>query len=386
MRVKSYFAATVEAAMNAARLELGSDAMLVSTKRTSEERRHLGEYEVVFAAARHPENALAVGGVPNAAALNHGAPHYSTATPIDKLSEEVAALKHELERLASAMSRSSAGIAKIGASADLAAAFSMLLDADLDTDVAQEVLSRVCGRLEKPDRTASCARVMALELQRMVNADSRLAGDTGRNAIALVGPPGAGKTTTLVKLAVQYGVAARRSTQIFSLDTHRVAATEPLRSYAAIAGLPFRALPTVRSLWQALEESRAKELIFIDTPGLSGAEFEDAADLARSIARHPTIEVHLVLNAAVKASDLRRTARQYEMFAPAKLIFTHLDETETFGSLLNIAIRTDKPISFLARGQQIPEDLEPASSHKIVELVIKDTQSSLSEMSSTAAA
>lgn len=384
MKLKSYFAATVEAAMNTARLELGSDAMLVSTKRTSGEARHLGEYEVVFASAVSNEarGAGTPGQALDARAIGAKVP------PMDKLSEEVAGLKHEMERLATALGRSSAGVAKIVRKPELAEAFSTLVDAELDAAVAQDVVWRISSKIDTGGDPggSTCAHLIASELKQLFRTDSRIPAPSGRNAIALVGPPGAGKTTMLVKLAVQYGLGTRRPSQILSLDTHRVAATEPLRSYASITGMGFRELETPRSLTQALEEHRSKDLIFIDTPGVACGELDDLADIAGVLSTHPRVETHLVLSASMKASDMKRMAQHYEIFAPSKLIFTHLDETETYGPLVNLSIRTGKPISFLSRGQQIPEDLEAAGRDALVRLVLKELSWSGEELSSTAAA
>jgi flagellar biosynthesis protein FlhF len=384
MKLKSYFAATVEAAMNMARLEMGADAMLVSTGRTDERSRHLGGYEVVFAStssndAKSFDASLAAGAQSQSTAHilalrappRRAPPAYK---PIDKLSEEVAGLKHEMERLASVLSRSTAGNAKIAANAELAAAFSKLVDAEMDAGLAQDILWRVASRIDSgpPPAPSATSDLIAAELSRLFNVDSRLAGNEGRNAIAVVGPPGSGKTTTLVKLAVLYGLGTRRPSQIISLDTHRVAATEQLRSYAAITGIAFQALETARALVQALEEHRHKDLVFIDTPGFAWNDLEDAAGMAALISKQFRIETHLVLSASMKPADMRRIALQYEMFAPSKLIFTHLDETHTFGPLLSLSIKTGKPISFLSRGQQVPEDLEPADRRALVDLVMKD--------------
>jgi flagellar biosynthesis protein FlhF len=414
MKLKSYFAATVEAAMNMARLEMGADAMLVSTRRTDEQSRHLGDYEVVFASmssndarslATPPATSLATslaGGAQSQSSANIlplRAPP-PLAKTIGKLSEEVAGLKREMERFTSALSRSTAGNAKIAANAELAEAFSKLVDAEMDAGLAQDILWRVTseidsGPLLSPSPTSS---LIVAELSRLLNVDSRLAGNAGRNAIAVVGPPGSGKTTTLVKLAVLYGLGTRRPSQIISLDTHRVAGTEQLRSYAAITGIGFQALETPRALAQALEEHRNKDLIFIDTPGFAHNDLEDAAGMAALISKEPHIETHLVLSASMKPADMKRIALQYEMFAPSKLIFTHLDETRTFGPLLSLAIKTGKPVSFISRGQQVPEDLEPAARHALVDLVIRASplcgeeavsaceDSSCDELISTAAA
>jgi len=115
------------------------------------------------------------------------------------------------------------------------------------------------------------------------------------------------------------------------------------------------------ALAQALEEHRAKDWVFVDTPGLAAGEMEDAADLARLIAAHPEIDTHLVLSASMKPADLARVIGRYQIFQPRKLLFTRLDETDRLGALVSEAARRSLPISFLATGQQIPDDIEPAS-------------------------
>src|SRR5579872_2829318 len=187
MKLKSYFAATVEAAMNTARLEMGADAMLVSSRRTDNQSRHLGEYEVVFASTSYQDARLLAG---EERTYNQALP--PKAPPIDRLSEEVAGLKHEMERLASALARSTGGMARIAANPELAEAFAKLVDAEIDADLAQDILFRVTSR--NGDSTALDATrasvLIASELELLCNVDSGLARENGRNAIALVGPPG----------------------------------------------------------------------------------------------------------------------------------------------------------------------------------------------------
>jgi flagellar biosynthesis protein FlhF len=194
--------------------------------------------------------------------------------------------------------------------------------------------------------------------------------ESGARITALVGPPGSGKTTTLVKLAVNYGLACRRPVLMISMDNHRIAAAEQLRSYAAILGVAFQVLETVSALAQSIEENRSKDLILIDTPGLSFNELGDFSVLARFLSSRADIDTQLALSASVKPADLARMVDAYQVFKPQRLVFTKLDETASFGPIFNEAVRTGMPLSFFATGQRIPEDLEEVTPGRLTSLIL----------------
>jgi flagellar biosynthesis protein FlhF len=380
MKIKSYYSRTVEDAMAAARQEMGPDAMLVNSRKAPPEVRHLGEYEVVFAniagAAAPAEATLRLPGerseaipVPQAASSN-------------RLSTEVAELKKELEGMRHAITRTAYAPAQwIGVSQDLSDAYAMLTAAELSAELAREIVQaagdRLNGQRLPPGRATPRTDASAFQRALAEEISSRFTteGTLGRSPetpriVALVGPPGSGKTTTLVKLAVNYGLAARRPVLLLSIDTHRVAAADQLRSYAAILGVGFQLLETVSSLAQTIEENRGKELIFIDTPGLAYGDLEDSESLAHFLATRGDVDTHLVLPASMKAADLSRMVDAFEILRPQHLLFTKLDETRSYGPIFSEAARSGKPLSFFAAGQRIPEDLEAASPERVLELVL----------------
>lgn len=347
MKLKSYFSGTVEAAVELARKELGEDALLINARPATPETRHLGAYEVVFSA-------------PQAASTTAVAP-----AP-DRLTQDVAEMRREIERLAKCLG--GARMFSRPASASEPEIYSRLIAAELDALLAQSV-------------------AQGTPLESLFEVDPAL-GRSGadRAVVALVGPPGAGKTTTLVKLAARYGLAARRPAHIITADVFRIAAAEQLRSLAAILGIGCDIVETPVALAQTLEEHRNKEMIFIDTPGLARGEMEDGADLARLIAAHPEIDTHLVLSASMKPEDMTRAAARYSIFKPSKLLFTRLDETERYGAIVNLASQQERPVSFLAFGQQIPDDFEPASQEKIRDLVMNAPADPYAERTTVAVA
>jgi flagellar biosynthesis protein FlhF len=363
MRLKSYFAGTVEAAIALARQELGPDAMLVQSRRATPETRYLGEYEVVFALApKSPDDAASE----PVKTEKRGEGASARDEMVAHLSADIAKLKRQIETLAEAVTQSQA---ERSANANVAHPGSgrmrmALRDADVDPALADEIAARFRGD------SGDARSALDSALLDFVCADSTLGRpNSERRIVAVVGPPGAGKTSTLVKLAVTYGVAARRPVHIISTDVFRIAAVEQLRAYTAILGLGFESVETGFALAQALEDRRPKELVLIDTPGFASNELGDAAELAEFLSSHADIDVHLVIPASMRSSDMERILARYSPFGPDKLIFTKIDETESCGPLISLPRTSGRPVSFLTGGQQIPEDLEAATAERIAELV-----------------
>jgi len=365
MKLKSYFANTVELAMSQARQELGPEAMLVNSRKSSIETRHLGAYEVVFVAE-----------------LPSGEPEDEFSTPVapkagagDQLAQQMAELKRELEGMRRTINRSAlAPVVWREATPDGSDAYHSLTAGEVMPELAREIIDAAQARIARPAamklRTAFRGALLE-ELQSRIQVQPVLGrGEAQPRIVALVGPPGCGKTTTLVKLAVNYGLAARRPVMLLSMDTYRVAAAEQLRHYSAILGVGFQLVETVAALAQTIEEHRGKELIFLDTPGLGSAEAGNYSPLAQFLATREDIDTHVAIPCSMKASDLSRAVDSFEAFQPQRLLFTKLDETNSFGSILNETVRTGKPLSFFTTGQRIPEDLEAASKNRAVELIL----------------
>ncbi|HTP36356.1 MAG TPA: hypothetical protein VMJ75_29480 [Candidatus Acidoferrales bacterium] len=377
MKIKSYYSHTVEDAMASARQELGPEAMLVNTRKTPVESRHLGEYEVVFATLQ------ADGCEPESGGAQSGSTGHTRAVVSgDRLSVEVAELKQELEGMRRALNRTAYAPPQwTGVPQDVSDAFDTLTAAEVSADLARDIVQSAGVRLQERRGAGSTPaahpeaggfqRALVEELENRFSVDSAL-GSSASTAriVALAGPPGSGKTTTLVKLAVNYGLAARRGVLLLSMDTHRVAAADQLRSYAAILGVGFQVLGTVGALAQTIEENRGKELIFIDTPGFARGELKDETGLTHLLKTRSDIDTHLVLPASMKPADVSRVVAEFNVLGPQHLLFTRLDETGSYGSILNEAIRSGKPLSFFTTGQRIPEDIEAATRQRLLDSIL----------------
>lgn len=359
MRIKSFFSSSIDAALCEARRELGPEAMLIESRRSAPESRRFGEYEVVCAVTAPP--------APRSQSAGEPTPR-STSAPALR-TEELTSLFDRVERLSFVLQRAESAALRLTLKPELAPASRVLESAELDP----RWIGSVLNSLEESPVTSSLEldEQVQRRLASMVSVDATLgAPEASRRIVALIGPPGAGKTTTLVKLAARYSLSGTRPSLILSADTQRVAATDQLRAFAAILGAAFLPVESPRILKQILEEHEGKDWIWIDTPGWSRDEAAEAKVLADLVSAIPDIDTHLVLPASMRSADLAATVDRFLPFHPAKLLFTRLDETTSFGPLLNESARTGLPLSFLGTGPQIPDDIEPAESTALAQLIL----------------
>jgi flagellar biosynthesis protein FlhF len=343
--------------MAQAREELGSDALLMNTRRALPEAMHIGEFEAVFALADEPAAAEAE--------------IFARTSDGDRLAEEIAELRRQMEQMTSRFQRSNmVSVSNLLSNPELADIFSSLIGSDVSAALAQEIIGTLRTRSDL--RTGVLAhRAVREEVASLFQVDESSGKSSElRKVVALVGPSGAGKTTMLAKLAVRFGLMAKRPMQILTTDVDRIAAADQLQTYATIFGTGFHAVESPHALRQALDEHKLKSLVLIDTPGYAPSEMGDAEDFARAFTANPEIDVHLVLPATMKSGDLSRAVDRFEMFGAAKLAFTRLDETATYGTLLNEAARTGKPVSFLSTGPNVPDDLQMPSQSDLVDLIL----------------
>jgi len=196
---------------------------------------------------------------------------------------------------------------------------------------------------------------------------------SNKRIMMFVGPTGVGKTTTIAKLAARYSYIQEKRAKvgIITLDTYRIGAVEQLFQYAKMMRLPIEDVVDPNDFNSALSSLSHCDVILIDTVGSSQYDKDKLIKLNKFIqSSQLQIDVNLVLSAGSKLEDLKEIYKNFSFLDIDTLIFTKFDETKVFGTIFSLIYDTDKPVSYFSIGQEVPDDIVPASSDFLVECIL----------------
>jgi flagellar biosynthesis protein FlhF len=407
MKIKRYMAASMRLALDEVRVEQGSEAVILSSRRTPE------GIEVI-AAVDYDETLLRVAGggrapapatatsvpeptravepapaatpaperpraaapprapapsappraAPSQAATPRAAPPRAAAPPrpmpdlgLLTMRREVQDLRHLLEN----------GLANLGWSdrrrrEPLKARVLEDLSA---LDIAPDVALRLASLLPLATRLQNPAHLPAALLARHLPVVPDLTAKDG-GIVAVVGSTGVGKTTTIAKLAARWALRhGHEDLALVSTDGYRIGAREQLSTYARIIGAPMYAANSGKELAQVLARLKAKKLILIDTAGMGPRDGRLAEQLAALHAGAARARLYLALPAQGEARALEDMAHAFMRLAPVACILTKIDEAASLGAALSTAMRHRLPIAYFCNGQRVPEDLHAAFTRRV---------------------
>jgi flagellar biosynthesis protein FlhF len=338
MQLKSYEAASIQEAMALIRKEMGEDAVILSTNRKD------NAFEVVAARdGNYTPSAKAPSAPPNNKA--------DKTRLLPREHSEIGELREDMAVLFDIL-----GAGRRGAADEYTSVYHRLVTGGMSRSGACKIAETM--------RADGQTDVFGLLKKILPVYEPR------KRIRALVGPTGAGKTTTLAKLAAETAFEKKCATAIITTDTHRIAATEQIRIYAKIMDIPMAVAPDRTSYVRAVERFADKDIIYVDTPGRSHNDKEALESLSRTLGAFNDTEACLVLAMTSTREHLVKSVSQYGVFENSNIIFTKLDECDRFGAIYDVVEKTGIPISYFTVGQNVPEDIEKATSERIAELIL----------------
>ena len=254
----------------------------------------------------------------------------------------------------------------------------MLYRTLLDNEVNEKYVNQILDEAEKMANTNSSVDVILSNVyQKMILkfGEPCSISTEGKKpkVVFFIGPTGVGKTTTIAKIASKYKVEEEKKVAFVTADTYRIAATEQLHIYANILDAPMSIVYSAEELNQSIEKFSDYDLIFVDTAGFSHrneTQRMDTKNLIDGLDEQYNREVFLVLSATTKYKDLLEIVDAYQTISKYKLIFTKLDETTSYGNLLNVRLYSGADLSYMTTGQNVPDDIEEFNSQRIVKQLL----------------
>lgn len=248
-----------------------------------------------------------------------------------------------------------------------------LLAQGVEAATAESCLRELQETLIEPgasQRHSSMQLLRTVLLSRVSTAGPLLSTGGEQKVALFIGPSGAGKTSTIAKLATQYGIVEQRSIALITMDTFRPAGVEHLRLYAEVLGIDLTVAHSCDEVRAAIAQSREAELIMIDTAGFNPYQPIAAQRWRGLVTGDCPMEAHLVLTAGTRVPDLVVSASQCMDVPSLRLLFTKLDETAGYGGIFEAAHRTGVPLSYWGTGQRVPDDLVQAQVDRLGDLLL----------------
>jgi flagellar biosynthesis protein FlhF len=373
MKIKTFYASTMAEALRSAKKEFGSDGLILSTKEVTARSswfRTKPAVEVVAAIDNGIESDqdLFISSGQKASKDHAGRREAEFRGHLPKLDKEYSEMRRALYNLARP-TLPSASLFSETAACEL---YQDLVTNEVDEWLAYKLLDEAQLNLDPDERSQRSALAKAVNdvARSLIRTDDAGHDLPSKKVVAFVGPTGVGKTTAAAKLAAHLALEKKKKVILVTTDTFRIGAVEQLRTYAGLIGLPFRVVAQPAELGQVIQENRQRDYILIDTAGRSQRDLGAVQDLMQALQESREIERHLVMSATTKPLDMREIVDRFGVCSPDCLLFTKLDETSTFGPIFNELVRTQKPLSYIADGQRVPEDLHAVRGDQIVDIVL----------------
>ncbi|AAK80104.1 flagellar biosynthesis protein FlhF [Clostridium acetobutylicum] len=237
-----------------------------------------------------------------------------------------------------------------------------LEEADINEGYIKEIVKNIMDDKSDID--------LNLKLKSALEKNIEISKTEEKGIITFVGPTGVGKTTTIAKLAGKFSLIEKKKVGLITVDTYRIGAVEQLRTYADIMNLPFKVVLTLKEMDEAIKSMQNCDIILVDTTGRSSKNKMQISELRAFVSKTNSLNINLVISATTKNRDLEAIIDGYRQLDFQNVIITKLDETTTYGSIINILNYAHKPLSYVTTGQNVPDDIRRMAKGEIVSLVL----------------
>ncbi len=249
-----------------------------------------------------------------------------------------------------------------------------LVDNEVNEDLAKAIVQTVYSHTNvKHYKNGDIVRRNLLQLmQRMIKVAKPLEQISRvPYVVALVGPTGVGKTTTVAKIAANLKLFYNRKVALISADTYRIAAIEQLQTFANIANIPMSVAYSPQEIREAVLKYREKDIVLIDTVGRSPKHDQHLRELQKFVDAANPDEVHLVVSLTSSFGTMLDVVNRFQLMRPNRLIFSKLDEASHTGNMMNVLYKHPLPVSYLTTGQTVPNDIVNADKGLLANLILK---------------
>lgn len=243
---------------------------------------------------------------------------------------------------------------------------------EVEPSLARKTIDAVAAKIEGTNGLNEAASVLSNMISSTFGKPEtiKIKGTDGPTVVAFVGPTGVGKTTTLAKIAADFTLNARKTVGLITADTYRIAAVEQLKTYAEILGIPVTVVYDPSEMKTAIAKYSDKDIVLIDTAGRSHKNKVQLGELKEMLEISTPDEIYLVLSAASSYKSCCEIIENYEFIPNYKLIFTKTDEATACGLILNIKALSNKCLSYITTGQNVPDDIETINVDKLAKNLI----------------
>jgi len=374
MNKRIYKAENIQQAIAKIKQELGSDAMILSTRRVPE--KSLGPYSKKAKAMFEVEAS-----VPEYQDLQPDfVPELAKADPKFYQKDLSASIKDDIADIKDMISIAGFGNGMRNMACnhfESVGILASLLRAGVSETNASFIIQKASSLMEKNVNQGSKIKSLKKYVMRQCLNQINIKGFSNRDnnsgvphVAAFVGPTGVGKTTTIAKLAALLTFERKMKIGLISIDNYRVGAFEQLKAYASIMGLLCVPAFNSQDLFCALDRMKSMDMVLIDTAGHSHFDKPKIDEILQLIKTDFAISTHLVLSVTSESTIMREAASAFSVFKPETLVFTKIDEAKRCGKILDQVSDVKLPVSLITNGQRVPEDLIVPDKGKLLKIIL----------------